>query len=59
MSWGALPYWVYSVDYERFLAECSCCFKDEWHSGYSKEMPMYVQESIQRRKLQETLDEIN
>jgi hypothetical protein len=54
MSYGGLPFWVYAVDYERFLAECSCCFKDEWHSGYSKELPMYVQESIQERKLLES-----
>jgi len=59
MSWGALPFWIYSVDYEKYLAECTCCFNDEWRSGYSKVMPLYVQESIQHRKLQETLDEIN
>jgi hypothetical protein len=43
MSYGGLPFWVYAVDHERFLAECTCCFNEEWHSGYSKEIPMYVQ----------------
>jgi len=42
------------VDYERFLAQCSCCFEDEWFSGFSKEMPEYVQQIIQERKLQES-----
>ena len=54
MSYGGLPFWMYSVDYERFLAQCSCCFEDEWFSGYSREMPEYVQQIIQERKLLET-----
>ena len=43
MSWNnALPWWVYAVEYEQYLAECSCCTWQEWYSGTSKELPNYV-----------------
>ena len=47
MSWNnVLPWWVYAVEHEHFLAECSCCFPEEWSAGFSKELPDHVIESI-------------
>ena len=43
MSWNnVLPMWVWQVSHERFLAESTCAFPDEWYSGTSKEMPEHV-----------------
>ena len=42
MSWGALPWWVYAVQYEQHLAMQSCAFEQEWYSGTSKELPKHV-----------------
>jgi len=47
---NVLPWWVYAVQYERFLAECSCCFKDEWCAGFSRELPDYVVKIIQQEQ---------
>lgn len=38
MSWGALPGWVYELEYEHNLALMSCAFEEEWFSGTSKVM---------------------
>lgn len=40
--WGALPWWVYTVSYERTVADWSCAFENEWFSGTSKELPDHV-----------------
>lgn len=52
MSWNnALPYWLYEMQYEQFLAEASCCFYDEWTSGFSRKLPQnYVTTLVERRK---------
>ena len=42
MSWGAIPWWVYELQYEHFLASASCAFEEEWFSGTSKKMPTHV-----------------
>jgi hypothetical protein len=43
MSWaGALPFWYYDLNYEQFLAECSCCFENEWLSASSKVAPEHI-----------------
>lgn len=43
MSWNnALPLWIYQLEYEHFLASSTCCFNDEWFSGFSRELPTYV-----------------
>jgi len=42
MSWGALPCWVYAVQYEQCLAMQSCAFEQEWNSGTSKELPEHI-----------------
>ena len=39
MSWGALPWWVYQVNYEMSLMEMSCAFPEEVYAGTSKELP--------------------
>lgn len=49
MSWNnALPFWVYDVQHERFLAECKCCFYDEWDAGYSRSIPKHVTMTMKR-----------
>lgn len=52
MSWNnVLPWWVYEVDYENYLASCSCCFDDEWLAGISRSVPAHVAiKMIERRK---------
>lgn len=43
MSWNnALPFWVYDLEYEHYVANCSCAFEDEWFAGTSKVMPEHV-----------------
>lgn len=42
MSWGALPWWVYQVEYEELLMEVSCAFPNEISAGTSKELPEHV-----------------
>jgi hypothetical protein len=42
MSWsGALPIWIYDLEYEHFLAQCSCCFNSEWIPEWSRVVPEY------------------
>lgn len=40
--WGALPWWVYEVEYEHMLAKMSCAFEEEWFAGTSRELPDHV-----------------
>lgn len=39
---NVLPWWVYEAQYEGIIAECSCCFKQEYNSGTSKVLPEHV-----------------
>lgn len=50
MSWGALPFWIYQVEYEQFLMQLSCAFSSEIASGTSKFLPAYNQKLIHDRK---------
>ena len=42
MSWGALPFWVYEVQYERHLAMLSCATIQELQSGTTRSVPEHV-----------------
>lgn len=60
MSWGALPYWMYEVQYEHHVAKTQCCFESEWYSATSKMSPPYVQKynsfSRQEKDTEQLLD---
>lgn len=42
MSWGALPFWVYEVQYEQHLAMLSCATMQELQSGTTRSVPKHV-----------------
>lgn len=54
MSWGALPWWVYQVEYEQYLCQCSCAFPEEYWAGFTQSTPQYV---IHIRKQRENEDD--
>jgi len=54
MSWnGVLPWWFYDMEYEHFLASCSCCFREEWYSGISRVVPEYIVQVIAESRYSE------
>jgi hypothetical protein len=36
MSWGALPWWVYELEYEHHLAKMLGCMDSEWVPEWSR-----------------------
>jgi hypothetical protein len=42
MSWGALPWFIYEMQHERFQADCLCCFPEEFRSGITRATPQHV-----------------
>ena len=50
MSWGALPFWVYHVQYEQFLAKALGAMQEELDAGFVRSVPEHVVEwQIERR----------
>lgn len=39
MSWGALPWYVYDIEFEREQAKMLGAFEEEVHSGWVKATP--------------------
>lgn len=42
MSWGALPWWVYQVQYEQFLAKALRAMQEELDAGFVRSLPEHV-----------------
>ena len=42
MSWGALPWWVYQVQYEQFLAKALGAMQEELEAGFVRSLPEHV-----------------
>ena len=56
MSWsGYLPFWVLQVEYEEFLALCSCGMSSEIDAGFLKGLPEHVIEMIIRKREDESI----
>ena len=50
MSWGALPFWVYQVQYEQFLAKALGAMQEELEAGFVRSLPEHVVKmQIERR----------
>ena len=50
MSWAVLPWWVYQVQYEQFLAKALGATQEELDAGFVRSLPEYVVEwQIERR----------
>ena len=50
MSWGALPGWVYQVQYEQFLAKVLGAMQEELEAGFVRSLPEHVVKmQIERR----------
>ena len=50
MSWGALPFWVYQVQYEQFLAKSLGAMQEELEAGFVRSLPEHVVKmQIERR----------
>jgi hypothetical protein len=57
MSWGALPWWVYEVQYERHQAEILGGMHQEISSGYMRSLPEHVV-SIQKYYIDNPSDKV-
>jgi hypothetical protein len=57
MSWGALPWWVYEVQYERHQAEILGGMHQEISSGYMRALPEHVV-SIQKYYMNNPSDNV-
>ena len=50
MSWGALPFWVYMVEYEQQQARILGAFPEELDAGFVRSRPEHVVKIIQRER---------
>lgn len=55
MSWGALPWWVYDLEYEHRLCEWTCCFPEEYWAGFTRSTPEHVVVMRKRNEDEEDL----
>ena len=42
MSWSVLPWWVYQVQYEQFLAKALGAMQEELDAGFVRSVPEHV-----------------
>ena len=42
MSWTVLPWWVYQVRYEQFLAKALGAMQEELDAGFVRSVPEHV-----------------
>ena len=46
MSWNnALPFWVWELEYEEFIARLTGAIGDEWHPQFSRSIPKEIYET--------------
>jgi hypothetical protein len=50
MSWGAVPWWVYAVEFEEYQARMLGAFPEELSAGFVRGLPEHVVKIIQRER---------
>jgi hypothetical protein len=58
MSWGALPWWIYEVQYEQHQAEILGGTPQEIRSGYMRSLPAHVV-GIQKYYMDNPLEDVS
>lgn len=42
MSFGGLPFWVYDLEYEEYIARLTGAIGEEYHPRFSRAIPNYL-----------------